>query len=303
MRFRCQFCVLMLMVCGSGCALLNFDLPDRTADETRDTKDPNVAQRPSTVPVKRIVHLQSTHVVQPLKDRRQREQVWEEMSEIIERSMRRQLNENGFRVAVSGSPYPWALGNLLDSAGRRSGNRPSQRNRQQLYFSASGSGSSRVPIALAEDGESLIEVRRGTAAEIPDGVTVPGLNGISPGEQIRCMLRIRSIEHDDYGVLLRFMPELHFGREVPRLTVNDVDDRLAVRQKWVPLFDNQFELKLHPDDAIVLGHYDQDEWTIGRFFFQSDSLNGAEESLMVLRVDQIETVEGRRSMQVHYSKY
>jgi len=117
------------------------------------------------------------------------------------------------------------------------------------------------------------------------------------------MLRIRTVEHDDYGVLLRFMPELHFGREAPRLTVNDVDDQLAVRQKWVPLFDNQFEVKLLPDDTIVLGHYDQDDWTIGRFFFQSDSLNGAEECLLVLRVDQIEKVEGRRTMQVHYSKY
>ena len=135
-------------------------------------------------------------------------------------------------------------------------------------------------------------MRRGTAAEIPPEVTLPGLSGVEPAEQIRCMLRVQSVEYGDDWALLRFLPELHFGRESMRLTVTAGDDQLRMRQRIIPLFEQQFELRLHPDDSVIVGYDEQDDWTVGKFFFQSTSVTSPRQHLLVLRLSEIETIEG-----------
>lgn len=255
------------------------------------------------VPVKRIVRLNSNLIVRPAHERRIREQVWEEMCEICfkERQVRQRLNENGFRVGVSTPPYPLALCSLI-STSQHDQRRKSGAEQSHLYFSASGTGSG-TSIVVPEEGESLVEIRRATVAEIPAHATLPGLSGIDPAEQIRCVLRMQSVEYDEDRAIIRFLPEFHFGRESMRLTVTDGDDRLQMRQRIVPLFDQQFELRLHPDDAVIVGYNEQEEWTVGKFFFESTGVSSAQQYLLVLRLSEIEAVEGRPSLQVHRRKY
>jgi hypothetical protein len=303
MRFRFHLTVLLLVGLGNGCALFRMDLANRPEEKSRETRKIATMNVAGEVPVKRIVRLNSNLIVQPAHEKRIREQVWDEMCEIVfqEPQVRRRLNENGFRVGVSAPPYPWALGSLM-SVAQHDQRRKSDADQSQLFFSASG-GATGASMVVPEEGESLVEIRRGTAAEIPTAANIPGVAGVEPAEQIRCVLRVQSVEYNEDWALIRFLPELHFGRESMRLTVTDGDDRLQMRQKRVPLFDQQFELRLHPDDAVVMGYNAQEEWTIGKFFFQSTSVSSTQQHLLVLRLSEIETIEGRPSVQVYRSKY
>lgn len=303
MRFRCHLVVLLLATVGNGCALFQMDLANEPKEQSREVR--KVARRTSDrdFPVKRVVRMTSNLIVQPAREKRVREQVWNEMCEIVfrEPQVRRRLNENGVRVGVAAPPCPLALTRLV-SASQHDPRRKTDTDQNQLYFSASGGGAA-TSIVVPEEGESLVEVRRGTAAEIPPEVTLPGLSGVEPAEQIRCMLRVQSVEYGDDWALLRFLPELHFGRESMRLTVTAGDDQLRMRQRIIPLFEQQFELRLHPDDSVIVGYNEQDDWTVGKFFFQSTSVTSPRQHLLVLRLSEIETIEGRRSLQVHRGKY
>jgi len=207
MRFRCHLVVLLLATVGNGCALFQMDLANEPKEQSREVR--KVARRTSDrdFPVKRVVRMTSNLIVQPAREKRVREQVWNEMCEIVfrEPQVRRRLNENGVRVGVAAPPCPLAL--------------------------------------------------------------------------------------------------TRFGRESMRLTVTAGDDQLRMRQRIIPLFEQQFELRLHPDDSVIVGYNEQDDWTVGKFFFQSTSVTSPRQHLLVLRLSEIETIEGRRSLQVHRGKY
>ncbi len=302
MRFRIEICVLLLFTMMSGCALFSSGTKDSLTDK-KDDDQTREAFKPTAAPVKRIVRLKSSVIPQPAAESRVRKAVWNQMSEncLIRPQTRRRLNQTGFRVGVSQPPYPWALDSLLSSS-KEYQQRGSSRSSSQgsLFFSASGHAG--TPVVIPEGSDSLVEIRRGTASEIPDDVTIPGLTGLEPYDEIRCVLRVRTLTSDDNGALLQFLPELQFGSQAMRLTVRDGREQLPVRQKIVPLFDQQFELKLHANDVIVLGYNRDEQWTTGQFFFRSDRLNGSQEHLVVLQVSDVETVEGRPSVQVDYIK-
>ena len=305
MCLRIVLCVLLLFVCVSGCAHFKSDAENQLQARIEKEHSNKHDDAPRRIPVKRIVRLISSVIDQPVSEDRVRQAVWRQMCEsVLQRPQsRRLLNQNGFRVGVSQPPYPWALNTLLSRSQeqhrrKRFGDGSSA---GQIYFPASGEVG--TPIIIPEGRDSLLEVRRGSGAEIPIDAAVPGLTGIDAGDQIQCVLRIKSIENGDGWTLLQFLPQLQFGSETIRLTVKNGQEHLPVRQKCVPLFEQQFEIKLRKDDVIVLGYNPCKEWTTGRFFFQSDSLNGSRENLLVLRVSELEDVEGRPSLQVSYRKY
>ena len=305
MRFRTELCVLMLFACGAGCAMFRGSAADQLQEKLRREHSQIPDQDALGIPVKRIVRMNSSVISQPVSKRRVREAVWQQMCESVlqKPESRRPLNQNGFRVGVSQPPYGWAMDSLLSTSQGHSRQKESGYGARAapVYFSASGTTG--TPLVVPEGSDSLVEIRRATGVEIPDDVTIPGLTGIGANDEIRCVLRLTTVETGDDWTLLRFLPELQFGRETMRLTVKKGQDHLPVRQKIVPLFEQQFEIKLRNDDVVVVGYQPGSQWTTGRFFFQSDSLTGSQEYLLVLQLSQIESVEGRASVQVNYRKY
>lgn len=302
MRFRSEICVLLLFVITNGCALISRDKDDLSSDAA-DKDNIRAAMKPAEVPVKRIVRLSSSVIAQSSSENRVREAVWQQMCEsCLKRPLtRRRLNETGFRVGVSQPPYPWALDSLLSTSMENQRQSGKESRRSPVFFSASSKAG--VPLVIPEGSDSLIEIRRGYGSEIPPDVVIPGLTNVEPEDQIRCMLRVRTLESGDGWSLLKFLPELQFGSEAMRLTVRDGQEHLPVRQKIVPLFEQQFEIKLRAGDVVVLGYDPQDQWSTGRFFFVSGSVNGSQERIAVLQVADIESVEGRPSVQVNYQKF
>jgi len=304
MRFRTELCVLLLFTTVSGCALFRESATDQLQAKIDKERSRLTEAGPTGNPVKRIVRLTSSVIAQPVSEDRIRQAVWRQMCEscLEKPQVRRSLNQNGFRVGVSQPPYPWALESLL-STSRKQADTGSGANssRSPMFFSASRRGSG-IPIVIPDGGETQIEVRRGTAAEIPADASISGVTGLGAGEEVRCVLRVEPIESQDDWTLVRFRPELHFGVEAMRLTVSAGRDLLPVRQKIIPLFEQQFEIKLHRDDVVVLGYHPASEWTVGQFFFQADSLSSSMEHLLVLKMSGIETIEGRPSVRVNYRK-
>ncbi len=304
MRFRTELCVLLLFTSVSGCALFQENASDKLQAKIDQERSRLTEAGPTGHPIKRIVRLTSSVIAQPVSENRIRQAVWRQMCEacLEKPQARRSLNQNGFRVGISQRPYPWALESLL-STSRKQVNAGSGKDssKSPMFFSASGRGSG-LPIVIPDGGESQIEVRRGTAAEIPAEASIPSMTGLKAGEEVRCVLRVKTIESQDGWTLVRFQPELHFGVEAMRLTVSADRDLLPMRQKIVPLFGQQFEIKLHRDDVVVLGYHPNSEWSLGQFFFQTDSLNSSMEHLLVLKMSGVETIEGRPSLQVNYRK-
>lgn len=305
MRFGTQLGILLLFACAGGCAMLRGTAADQLQEKLRQEHAQIPENDALAIPVKRVVRMQSSVIVQPVSKNRVRQAVWQQMCESVLQhpESRRPLNQSGFRVGVSQPPYGWALDSLLTTTRRQSTNPDSDVDSRTGHMFFSASGQTGTPVIIPEGSESLVEIRRAAAAEIPDDVRIPGLAGINAGEEIRCVLRLTVIDSGDDWTLLRFLPELQFGRETMRLTVRNAQDHLPVRQKIVPLFDQQFEIKLRSDDVVVVGYQPGSEWTIGRLFFQSHSLNASQEYLLVLQLSQIESVEGRASVQVNYRKY
>lgn len=302
MRFRIEICVLALFVFASGCALFSGDAGDQFSDKVEASPE-RLAMKPLAPPAKKIVRLTSSVIVQPESENRVRETVWQQLCEtcLQKHGARRRLNETGFRVGVTQPPYPLDLETLLNTSldNHRRGRSGTGSQRGPVFFSASGQPGS--PIVIPDDTDALVEVRQGFGAEIPDEVTIPGLEGIGPAEKVRCVLRIRTVDSGNGWSMMQFQPELHFGSQAMRMTVHDGESHLAVRPGMVPLFDQRFEVKLRPNDVVVLGYHPDGEWTTGRFFFQSDRLNGSQEHLLVLKISEIESVEGRPSVQVNYT--
>jgi len=244
-------------------------------------------------------------ITRPASETRVRQHIWEELCEsgLMSPDIRRRLNENGFRVGVSGASFPWALDSLIrktrDQDVRWRGGSGSGSG--HLYFSASGTAG--AVIAVPEGTESLVEIRRVLGADIPADTEIRGLQGLTDSDIVRCVFRIRTVTNGDGWAVVRFVPELRFGSQTTRYTVEEGEERLPVRQRILPLYDQQFEIRLHTGEAVVIGHERADGWSPGRLFFRSNSLASPDESLLVLRLTEIESVEGRRSFQVSSGKY
>ncbi|MEO2035495.1 MAG: hypothetical protein ABGZ35_25730 [Planctomycetaceae bacterium] len=305
MPLRTELCVLLLFACAGGCALFRGSAADQLQEKLKHEHSQIPESDELRVPVKRIVRLNSSVIAQPISKDRVRQAVWLQMCESCLRKpeSRRPLNQNGFRVGVSQPPYGWAMDSLLSTSQSQSRKKGSGQGPRSGHMFFSASGTSSTPIVIPDGSDSLIEIRRAAGVEIPDDVVIPGLTGIEATDEIRCILRLTTVETGDDWTLLRILPELQFGRKTMRLTVKNAQDHLSVRQKTVPLFEQQFEIKLRNDDVVVVGYQPVSQWTTGRFFFQSDPLTGSQEYLLVLQLSQIESVKGRASVQVDYRKY
>ena len=110
----------------------------------------------------------------------------------------------------------------------------------------------------------------------------------------------------DYGdgwVMIRFLPQLHHGAIAARYSVTESGTQLPTRQRIQPLYEQQFEIKLHVGETVVIGCQHSNDWSIGRMMLQDESLSAAREHLIALQLEDVEKVAGQKSMTVNYDRY
>ena len=300
---RCfQQCVAVILLSVTGCALLNRD-PEKLLSP-RDRLDPHeVSDFERQLPTRKIVRLETSTVSGLATDRRIRELVWEELDEsgLMSPMERRRLNESGIRVGVSGGTLPWALESLL--RGERVNGQPSVHSQRRPDHSDGRSSCFGSHVAISEGSNSIIELPvEGGSLIIPDD-RIAGMKHGGELKDARCVLQMTATEYGDGWVVIRFLPQIHHGTKTMRYSISESGERMPVRQRIQPLYEQQFELKLHTNETVVIGHQEQEEWTVGRLLFQSDSLSSKSERLLAFQLKEIEEITGRNSMMINYSKY
>lgn len=288
--------LLLCCCCVSGCALLK-PREELFAGKPVTTLDgEQVSDFETDAPVRRIVRMQSSIATARSDDRRLRSRVWEELDEAgpLPPQDRRRLNQSGIRVGVTGASGSWVLSSLL-------GGQHSLKSREEQSGQHSSAMASNL--VIPEESNSLVHLpSQSDSLFVPPGE----IAGLKNGGELKNGRRIIQVEPIEYGngwVLLRFLPQLHFGNVTTRLSVSKMQSQLPTRQRIQPLYEQQFELKLHVGEIVVIGHEECDDWTVGKMMFRPEALSTQREHLLALQLSDIEEVVGEKSMTVDYSRY
>lgn len=302
MPLRIQSFIALLLLGATGCAL--FAPKGSTLLTSADSRlSPlQINEFENRTPVKKIVRLDTSIVSAQSTDHRLRSLVWEELDECgpMAPGDRQRLNTSGIRVGVSGSTLPWVLGSLL--RGERVRDSRSSMGDQQAAMTTNDTSSFGSSVAIAEGCSSIIELPPfESALHIPPGQ----ISGVRNGAELsdaRGAFLVEIVEFGEGWILIRVLPQILHGSRTIRYSVSQSGEQLPVRQKVEPLYDQQFELKLHVGETVVVGHLHQQDWTVGRMLFQMESLSSSTERLIALRLTNIEEVAGQKSVTVNYRK-
>ncbi|MEO2018421.1 MAG: hypothetical protein ABGZ53_29060 [Fuerstiella sp.] len=294
--------LLLSLLPGPGCALIGV-----SRDDSKFTGNPvsaeQVAEFENDAPVRTILRLNTANVTTLATDQRIRSLIWEELDEsgLMSPEDRRRLNQSGLRVGVAGSTLPWALTSLL--SGERVQSTSSSYERAGNSRKADGSLVFGTRLVLPEGSSSLIEI-----PSPRDNLLIPvgHLAGLKQGAELqnaRCMFHVSTAEIGPGWVVIKFLPQIHYGGMSVRYSLGTSGEQLPVRQRIQPLYEQQFELKLHTGETAVIGYQKQDDWSVGQLMFQRESLSSLNEQVVTIELSAIEEIRGKKSLTVRYSKY
>ncbi|HIE99671.1 MAG: hypothetical protein ABGZ23_10830 [Fuerstiella sp.] len=294
--------LLLSLLPGTGCALIGMSRDDSNFTRKPVSAD-QIAEFENDAPVRKILRLNTSNVTTLATDQRIRSLIWQELDEsgLMSPEDRRRLNQSGIRVGVAGSTLPWALTSLL--SGERVQSTSSSNERLANSRQADGSMVFGARLVLPEGSNSLIEIpSSGDNLLIPAG-HIAGLKHGAELQNARCMFHVSSAEIGDGWVVLKFLPQIHYGGMSVRYSLAESGEQLPVRQRIQPLYEQQFELKLHTGETAVIGYQKQDDWSVGQLMFQRESLSSLNEQVVTIELAAVEAIQGQKSVTVRYSKY
>ena len=281
----------------SGCALFGVGQPERLISAFKlSDKDNNTADS-DNVPTRNLVRMNANVVTQPASDRRIRKSAWEGLDEsgVMAPADRQRLNRSGFRVGVSGTSLPWAVTSLAKESREYAQQQRSSEDQSESFPGA--------PILIPDGSKTQFELRSEKSAATAPSDIIPELPSGVPLENLRCVMSVEATEYGEGWIVLKFLPQIRFGATTSRYSIEEGREQFPVRQRILPLYEQQFELKLHVGDTVVVGHQHQKDQTVGQFFFQTNSVSAVQESMLMLRLNAIDQVSGQKSLVVEYGKY
>jgi hypothetical protein len=296
-----QFAILITLL-ASGCALLKTERGANSGNQQTLRLD-HQSPQDSDAPVRRIVRLQTSIATAQSDDIRLRSSAWEQLDEagLMSPEDRLRLNQSGIRVGVSGGTLSWELTSLLQvdhsyQTASRTSNSPDVVSEQRVF-------SLGAHIALSEGSTSLLELPAMEGSLFVPSGEIAGLKNGAELQDARVVIEMTTIEHGDGWAVIRFLPQIHHGAITQRYNISNTGAQQPRRQKIQPLYEQQFEVKLHNEETVVIGCQHRPEWTIGRMMFQAETLSSKQEHLIALRLTGIEEVTGQKAMTVNYSRY
>lgn len=291
--------ILTLMIMSlPGCALFapaTSDLLERNEPLSLD----QVQDFETKAPVRRVVRLGTSIVSARSSDRRIQSLVWEELDEcgLMSPEDRRRLNESGIRVGVAGGALPWSLQSLLNGDQIRTGSN----NADQTAGSRSSSFG--MNVAIPEGSPSVVELPVESNRLFIPADQIAGLKQGGELENARCILQLNAIEYGDGWVVIQVLPQIHYGASTTRFSVATTGTQAPVRQRIQPLYEQQFQLKLHTNETVVIGQFQQKDWSIGKLLFQTDGLSSQSDRLLALQLTGVDEVSGKKQVAFSYQKY
>jgi hypothetical protein len=267
------FAATTFMLLLSGCALFHAE-----GQSEKDIISPRVPFGKSSEshdgPTLNAARLEASIVVRPAADESIRTHVWMQLDEsgLMAPDRRQRLNQHGFRVAVSSGAAPWELQSLAREAqsATQSTDGPVPLNMKM----SDQIGAMGPTFCVMQNCKSLIEVQSQLDASILPLKELPELAAVRDQTGLRCVLEVSVKELTDDMVLLSVLPQIHHGAMTTRFSVSGASEQLPVRQNIVPLYDQQFTVRLHTGDIVVIGQQRSDSWNSGRLFFEPVSGDG-----------------------------
>ncbi len=287
--FRACVVATMLLLLP-GCALF---MADKKGSPTEDSllpwrKDKAISEH-GDGPVLKMARLEASIVSRPLNDARIRRYVWEELDEsgLMAPEVRQGLNECGFRVGVAGSATPWALQSLAQEAVAAHRSQDVQQVAESLNQTSIGPAFSLMP-----NGKSMLEVQSQLDVNRLPINKFAELSTLRDRRGLKCVFEVSVKELNNDWVLLNVLPQIHAGATTTRLSISGASDQLPVRQNIVPLYEQQFTVKLLAGEVAVIGYHENSDWCLGRLFFQPDSSSSGSERLLMIRMAGIDELRG-----------
>ena len=254
-------------------------------------------------PVLNTARLEASIVVRPANDVGIRKDVWTELDEsgLMAPDRRQRLNQHGFRVAVSSGNAPWDLQVLA-----REAYAATQSTEGQASLSTNLSdqlGPMGPSFSVMQNGKSLIEVQSQLDTSMLPVKELPELAAVRDQCDLRCVFEVSVKELSDDIVLLSVLPQIHHGANTTRFSVSGSIEQLPVRQNIVPLYDQQFTVRLHTGDIVVIGQQRSDAWNSGRLFFEPVTGSAATERLLMIRLAGIDQMKGQSDASFRLGAY
>jgi hypothetical protein len=237
--------------------------------------------------------LEASIVSRPAHDELIRKHVWLNLDEsgLMAPDRRQRLNQSGFRVAVASGAAPWALESLARealTAVRSTEGQASQSSQVTDRYSGMGPA-----FSVMQNSKSLIEIQSQLDVSVLPLEELPELATLRDQSGLRCVMEVSVKELSDDVVLLSVLPQIHAGANTTRLSISGSMEQLPVRQNIVPLYDQQFTVRLHTGEIVVIGQQRSEAWNSGRLFFEPDSGSSATERLLLIRLAGVDQMKGQ----------
>lgn len=285
-----------------GCAL--FQLPGEASKSDSSPREwfGNKA-KVDVGPTLNTARLEASIVTKPANDERIRQHVWLELDEsgLMAPERRQRLNQSGFRVAVASGTAPWALQSLAReslAALRSTEGQASPDLQMNDQFSAMG-----PTFSVMQNSRSLIEVQSQLDSSLLPLKELPELAILRDQSGLRCVVEVSVTELTEDMVELNVLPQIHIGANTTRLSVSGSTEQLPVRQNIVPLYDQQFTVRLHTGDIVVIGQQRSEAWNSGRLFFEPLSGSVATERLLMIRLVGVDQMKGQSDSSFRLGAY
>ena len=285
-----------------GCAL--FQLPGEASKSDSSPREwfGNKA-KVDVGPTLNTARLEASIVTKPANDERIRQHVWLELDEsgLMAPERRQRLNQSGFRVAVASGTAPWALQSLAReslAALRSTEGQASPDLQMNDQFSAMG-----PTFSVMQNSRSLIEVQSQLDSSLLPLKELPELAILRDQSGLRCVMEVSVTELTEDMVELNVLPQIHIGANTTRLSVSGSTEQLPVRQNIVPLYDQQFTVRLHTGDIVVIGQQRSEAWNSGRLFFEPLSGSVATERLLMIRLVGVDQMKGQNDSSFRLGAY
>ncbi len=248
-----------------------------------------------------MANIEANIVRRPVGDSRIRTIVWDEVDEsgLMSPEERQRLNGAGFRVGIAGSSAPWALQSLAKDAMKV----PMS---TEVDAATAVNNSFSMPVGpsftIFERGVTRLEVQANLDARKIPAKALSEMADLDDQSNLRCVLEITVEEINSDWAMLNVLPQIHYGANTVRLSVSGNSGHLPVRQEVHPLYDQQFKVRVHRGEVMVVGRHGADDWNPGRLFFQPEDGRSATECLLLIRLADIGEVRGQRELSVNYSE-
>lgn len=255
-----------------GCAL--WDVP----------KSSQPSKPPQNALAQDSVILEAAFAHMPTDEPEVEEAIWKQVDELVlEASVRRRLESNGFRIGILGAQMPTALRDLIEQ----------EANVNPLDVEGddvSGSEDSRPY------DQRRIQCRAGKRVKIQTAPIVPEFpllefdsSGKLLGENLRdaqCQIEIKAFPQGDGSTKVELTPEIEHGDYKNRITTAESSLVMQAGKLRKTFDDLRCHIRVAPGQSIILGAIRSDRGMAQRFFRETRGGGTPQRTVTVIRLAQ-----------------